>query len=255
MNQLHKLKNSATSDSIIIVGNGPSLNLTPLNFKYPSFAMNRISLIYPQTSWRPSYFLCVTSNIKDRAWRNNIQQSVDLGIPSFIWNNLSDYINLSQPNIFGIECDRGEVITSKPDLSLWCQDPLSTPLSKFGTSILVAVQLSVFMGYKNIYLVGCDLNFSFPPLPIKILEKSCKVFNKYLSKKGYQLILDETDPNHFSQNYGTPGLRSNQLNTNMLCAHEVIKLASRKFGFNVFNCSLSDGLHVHPLADIDNILS
>ncbi|MGH7214847.1 MAG: hypothetical protein ACREIT_08790, partial [Tepidisphaeraceae bacterium] len=56
-----------------LVGNGPSLIRTPLDLlagEY-TFAMNRIALIYEKTIWRPSFFVCTTTNITRETWKRD----------------------------------------------------------------------------------------------------------------------------------------------------------------------------------------
>jgi len=246
-------RNNPKSDSIVIVGNGPSLASTPLNFRFPSFAMNRIAQLYPSSSWRPDYFLCTTTNIADPDWRSDILKSIELGIPCFVWENLLEYLPTNYSNVVPIKCAFGDVVTNQPSLSLWCSDPLNKPLSKFGTSLLVAVQLAVFMGYKNIYLVGCDLGFKDPILLHRIASKFVRYSNKLFKKFDFQLKIEFDDSNHFSSSYGTPGYSSKILNQNMKCAHEIIKLASKTHDFVVYNASLSQGLVIHEKVNIESI--
>lgn len=53
-----------------IVGNGPSLNETPLELLSGevTFACNRIHLLYPRTTWRPTFY--VRGEIDDKDWRD-----------------------------------------------------------------------------------------------------------------------------------------------------------------------------------------
>ena len=47
---------------VLIVGNGPSLNNTPLEKlknNFVSIGMNKINLIYEKSSWRPDIIACV----------------------------------------------------------------------------------------------------------------------------------------------------------------------------------------------------
>ena len=48
-------------ESVIVVGNGPSLNQHDLDelAGIPSFAANAIYLIFERTNWRPGYYSCV----------------------------------------------------------------------------------------------------------------------------------------------------------------------------------------------------
>lgn len=245
---------TSTNSSIVIVGNGPSLARTPMNFRYPSIAMNRISLLYENTLWRPDYFVCTTTNIQYKDWLNDIIRTLDLNIPCFVWEDLLRYIPTKYTNIVPIKCDYGNIITNKPSLSLWCSDPENEPISKFGTSLMVATQIAVFMGYKTLYLVGCDLGFSDPNLLVRIAKRVVNYSNKLTKNCGFTLKVIYDDRSHFAGNYDTPGCSSRVLNSNMLCAHRTMKMAADKYNFKIFNASLSKGLNVHPYADISDIL-
>ncbi len=51
-----------TDKPVLVVGNGPSLNKTPLaqlQDSHVSIGMNKINLIYEKTSWRPDIITCV----------------------------------------------------------------------------------------------------------------------------------------------------------------------------------------------------
>ncbi len=64
---------------VFVIGNGPSLRDTPLNLlrnEY-TFAMNRIALTYKTTKWRPSFFLCTTTNVVRPDWNKDIRESLE----------------------------------------------------------------------------------------------------------------------------------------------------------------------------------
>jgi len=48
---------------ILVVGNGPSLNETPLEefADLPAIGMNKIDLLFSRTTWRPSLIVCVNN--------------------------------------------------------------------------------------------------------------------------------------------------------------------------------------------------
>ena len=60
---LKALKNRNRGQPMLVVGNGPSLNKTPLDeFSHiPSIGMNKIDILFPRVSWRPSLVLCINN--------------------------------------------------------------------------------------------------------------------------------------------------------------------------------------------------
>jgi hypothetical protein len=58
---LQALKGRYRGKAMLVVGNGPSLNQTPLDdfAGIPAIGMNKIDLIYRRTKWRPTLVVCV----------------------------------------------------------------------------------------------------------------------------------------------------------------------------------------------------
>lgn len=215
--------------SCFVVGNGPSLkdmDLSRIKDKY-SFAMNRISLIYPTTDWRPTYFVCVTSNTHKPAWRKDIVTSINLGIPSFVWHSLVPVLP-QRDNIIPINCTHGHYVVPKAEDKWWSND-LSIRACKFGTSLLVALQAAVYMGFSSIYLIGCDLGFTDN--------------------------IRGGDTNHFDPSYGTPGLAARELNINMVAAHELARRSADKLGVKIYNATLGGSLEVYERVDFNYALT
>jgi hypothetical protein len=221
-----------------LIGNGPSLNQTPLDrlCKEYTFAMNRIALLYGKLRWRPSFFVCTTLNIARPAWRQDIHATLREGMPAFIWDKLAEYVE-GFNNTLMLNCTHGEQIVSEaPDE--WWSDDCAQRACKFGTSMLVALQLAAYMGFSSIYLLGCDLGFKPDPTQRK------------------QPVAGESrvDPNHFHPDYGTPGCTADQLNMNMRAAHELAHRAGQRLGVQIYNATVGGELDVYPRAEIDQLL-
>src|SRR6478672_786737 len=55
------LKNKYRGERIFIIGNGPSLNKTPLYLLQDEYTMcfNRINLMYERVNWKPDFYVVV----------------------------------------------------------------------------------------------------------------------------------------------------------------------------------------------------
>lgn len=224
-------------ERVFVVGNGPSLakmNLDLMTNEY-SIAMNRIANIYPFTEWRPSHFVCTTSNIENSDWEADIKKSIELGMPSLIWDKIyprvSDY-----PNTFSVPCFNGDEICNDPPIDWWSDD-LNKGFCKFGTSMLVALQWAVSLGFKEIYIIGADLGFKS-----NLIQKACYVL-------GFQKLGHLFDKNHFFSSYGTPGASPKILNNNMLAAHKLAKKACLAKDVKIYNASLGGNLEIYERVD------
>ena len=59
--EIRALKDSHKGEKCFVIGNGPSLTAEDLNrlqdSGIPTFAMNRVFKFFPQTKWRPTYYI------------------------------------------------------------------------------------------------------------------------------------------------------------------------------------------------------
>ena len=214
---------------IFIIGNGPSIKDTPLDLlrnEY-TFAMNRIALTYRSTKWRPSFFLCTTTNVARPDWNKDIRESIELGIPSFVWRDLKSYLPPGD-NVFYVDCTYGTQVTEyAPDE--WWSDDIENAVCKFGTSMLPVLQIAMYMGFESIYLLGCDLGFT------ENTDSLC-------------------DQNHFHSGYGTPGFSAAILNVNMKAAHELTLRAAKRKKVQIYNATIGGELEVYPRVNFFDVV-
>lgn len=243
MNKISDYKNKYLGKRCFVVGNGPSIkktNLDNLVGEY-SFAMNRISMIYKRTKWRPTFFVCTTTNIKREGWQKDILNTIRMeNTTSFVWRDLKEHTQ-SFKNINYISCSHGREVTNSPELSWWSND-ISKRVCKFGTSMLVCLQIATYMGFNPIYIIGADLGFKKEPFISR--------FIKILTKNKVQLTIDQ---NHFDKKYGTPGLLPHDLNSNMLAAHKLCRRSTRRIGVDVLNATCGGELEVYPRVRYDKL--
>lgn len=242
MPDLESFKNRYSDQRVFIIGNGPSLTKTPLDRmagEY-SIAMNRISLLYNKTKWRPTFFICTTSNIRKKEWRRDIMQTINQNILTFAWSKLRSYIG-ERKNVFYLDCYHGKEETNSAPLEWWYDD-ISKGVCKFGTSMLVALQLAFYMDFKTVYIVGADLGFVESPV------------QKIFKRLHLHLLSEFMDRNHFAPSYGTPGLGAEALNRNMLAAHELAKTVAEKKQISVFNATVGGYLEVYPRVNLYDVL-
>jgi hypothetical protein len=208
-----------------IVGNGPSLSRTNLDklIGETTFACNNIHLIYGQTRWRPTYYIRgeEAGYLEPEHWIDSM--NIQMAGESEIWCN--EWFQREHP---GYKPTRKvNTIKSCAHYQRNFNDPASPHLwhmpvlCAFGSSVNVAVQIAVQLGYGPLYLVGCDLDY----------------------KNG--------KPNHFSSEYEN-GLEKDNMyqNSNALAAHMV---AARSCPVPIYNATIGGVLEAFPRVEFESL--
>jgi hypothetical protein len=155
------------SGHITLVGNGPSLDVEQI--EGPSIAMNSISVLFPETEWRPDFYVCTSRELmQNPIVHKRIVDVLATGVPCFLasgyyrylseWKN-SYYMSLGQP-------------MHEPREKDWLQN--GTWFVCWTTTMVATAQIAQYLGFTSYSLVGCD---------------------------GYIAHAIDEDPNHFSEKY------------------------------------------------------
>ena len=139
-----------------IVANGPSLRVEDLELLHSkgevTFAMNRIYKIFPQTNWRPTYYVCedelIAADCQDEI--NKVDAEAKF-IPIEIkwWHN----ININNAIHFHLNYNRED------DFEFGFSPDVSRQIDCRGTVTCTCIQIAAYMGFSEIYLIGVDHSF------------------------------------------------------------------------------------------------
>jgi hypothetical protein len=145
---LSSIKNKFYKKPILIIGNGPSLNKTPLDeFKcIPSIGMNKIDLIFPKTQWRPTYIICINNIVVQQHWESLLKNN----IPTLLSWKVRHFIRKKDRNNFLYFLS-----LAKQDFSENVLDGLGVA----GTVTYAALQFAYYMGADPVILFGVDHSF------------------------------------------------------------------------------------------------
>lgn len=228
---LLRYRNLHSGKRVFLIGNGPSLRQTKLDLikdEY-SIAMNRISLIYANTFWRPSYYIYASDNVNNQnwgqEWRKSVRQAVlEPKTVSFIYELYGDCL----PNNVEVEW-----LKSVTEFEIGTEGTFSTNasqwISKSGTSMNIALQLAYYMGFEQIFLLGCDLNW-------KTTRRNQK------------------DPNHFDPNYSANIPDGERERLRMRKTHLYAYKYFIKANKEVYNLTQNTLLDVYPFASYEKIV-
>lgn len=151
---IQKYKNKHLGQRCFIVGNGPSLSVKDLDKLKNDicFGTHRIYNIFDKTDWKPTYYCLQDSNLiyesLDDIKKSDLKHKFILINKSWKYPHIDNalYLNLFSKDFY----------PEPPDFS----DNSSKGLFGGYTVSYMCLQLAVYMGFKEIYLIGIDHNYT-----------------------------------------------------------------------------------------------
>ncbi len=146
---LKAFHNRHAGERCFVIANGPSIatmDLSPLKNEV-TFGMNRLYLIFDKMGFVPTYHSVINDLVVE-------QFAADIAaLPT------TKFINWSQRNLFN---EQENLLYLRSYLNI--EDKFSYDLTKGiysgGTVTYATLQLAYYMGFKEVYLVGLDHNFT-----------------------------------------------------------------------------------------------
>lgn len=233
------LKNTHRGEIAFIVGNGPSLSPVDLDkLKERNifcFGMNRITLMFDKTLWRPHCYMAIDRQIyrdddptincviKENLPLYLFSESVYHGIPKSL--HLSNVIPFnSKPNSHYIP-----ITEFSDNAMLYVVDGFTVTYS--------AMQLAYFMGFKEVYLLGVDFNYS-----------------RIIRKDGLIVAQDDDKLTYFDRNYD-PQNKNAGFMEGMLQSYETAQKFCDNHDFRIINLTRGGKLDVFERDDFDRVIN
>ena len=233
--RLLKFRNKYQGKRCFILGNGPSLRIADLDKLHENgdicFACNKIYKVFEHTVWRPTFYACIDSAV----FRQNYYSILNRGdYQKFLGANLplQDEIRKNKQNIL--------VNYATKDIRKTKFNPRGTFIYSGGTVTFVLITLAWMLGFREIYLIGCDHSYGF--------------FGS--SNSGAVSSTSETNNDYFMKNYMRPGEVINVGNLDR--SHEGYSIARRyieSHGGRIYNATRGGKLEVFERRDLDEVLN
>lgn len=153
-----ELKDTKKGKRCFIVCNGPSLvpkDLELIKDEY-SFGFNRIYYIFDATSWRPSVYVSIDKD----AIQMNSEHIAKMDVPLKFLDVYAKKCVDREANMHYLYCRDGFIVRPFTDKDIHFSSDLSKGYCDGGTVTYVAIQLAVYMGFEEIYILGADHNYS-----------------------------------------------------------------------------------------------
>jgi len=220
--RLRELEGTLAGKPILVIGNGPSLNRTPLEeFAHvTAIGMNKINLLFPRTTWRPSLILCVN----DLVVHQNREFFAETEIPVFLsWK--------SRWLLRRRDRRRVSYFLSRPSPEF--STDIATGVGSSGTVMYPALQFAYYMGADPVVLFGVDHYFSTEGPP-----------NRIVRSRG-------PDPDHFDPEYFGKGKHWGLPDYDALeRGHRLAREAFEADGRRVYDATIGGRLDVYEKVSI-----
>lgn len=158
-NQMRAFHNIHKDESCFVIGNGPSLTGEDLETicrnKMISFACNHIYRAYEKVSWRPDYYVIIDSGgiivINDQL--KYISENC-----KYMFSRSNGRLRNFADKIDNLQLFKSVFSESEEQVSF--SEDCSKHLYIGHTVTYAMLQLAVYMGFKNIYLLGIDHQYA-----------------------------------------------------------------------------------------------
>lgn len=228
---ISKFKNKHLNERCFVIGNGPSLrktDLEQLKNEY-TFGSNKIYELFPSVNWRPTYYVSQDSYVLQNNIENinKISNEYTAGFYPTDFKKFysEDFINKNNNYFFFF--DRTFNVRGYPKFTADCEKKIYNGFTVTYSSI----QMAIYMGFKEIYLIGCDHSYSNNDSN-KVTEKS--------------YVTGISGPSK-GEKYNKP-----RIDETTIAYEEALRYAERK-NIKIFNATRGGKLEVFERRDFDYV--
>lgn len=221
--KIEELKDIHKNESCFIVATGPSLKMEDLDILFErkafSFGVNKIGYAYASTKWRPTYYVGIDRRLVESEYFSSIKPE-EQSVYAFIGDESESFW----------EREHGSNVLKYHFCSEWAfgrypkfSEDLSRKSYTGGTVVYLCMQLAVYMGFREIYLLGVDFTGA----------------GEHGSKY-----------NHF---YSEEELTSVSYTNQVKAAYEKAKKYADEHGIKIYNATRGGKLEIFERVDFDNL--
>ena len=235
--RIERLRNIHSDQRCFLIGNGPSLNLADLDKLGHdiTFACNNIHLAFADTDWRPTYYT-VSDPLAAQRYATIISQ---LALTKIFSDSVKPYFEHAEDIIWlkQIQYERDDDFSD----FAFCFD-LTKGVYHGATTLYIQLQIALFMGIREVYLLGVDFDYKQPSTAGK--------------RSGLGVIIEyEGEANHFHPDYREPHERWWLANKEFQYkTYSFAKTVYEAYGGRILNASRKTLLDVFPLVELDSIV-
>lgn len=159
-NKIRNLKNKFKDERCFIIATGPSLTVDDVNKlkNEHTIGVNSIFRLYDKIDWRPEYYMILDAGLCDNYQKNGYLKLNDFAKEGCFLNSVCKYRSKSN-NIIYLHTNWLKHVYKYGNTEFkYCQD-LVFGLYDFYSVTHAAIQVAIYMGFKEIYFIGVDNNY------------------------------------------------------------------------------------------------
>lgn len=228
MRSLKKIKNTHKGERCFVVCTGPSLQIADLErIKGEiSFGVNSIVMAYTKTDWRPTYYAMIDLyNLGKFLETNDIEGKEFAQVKAFLHYRGK----VKNPSVKNEKClinySNHMPSRMKKKVIKVSKDPAVCIYDCF-TVTNMAIQLAMYMGFSEIYIMGADCNYD----PRKMHFIETEIDNKHRGAKWLPGAVELS-----------------------ILGYKAVKKVADKKGVKIFNATRGGMLEVFPRVDFDKM--
>lgn len=236
--RLRALGGSHAGQRAFIVANGPSLTIRDLDAiaGEVSFGCNRVYLAFPHTRWRPSYYYLVDSVYTGHS-AAELAQAVSA--PIFMPDTLPKE-NFPPEAYIEVPCHISQVYHTQGN-------PLKYFESAAGTVPVYMIEMALYMGFSEIYLVGVDCSNAMT------MQKDH--FLTFYRDEKMEYFLRRSSKREIKGTPMTPDQMGEWYRQRSLAAYQQLKDYADARGVKIVNATRGGALEVYPRAALEDVLA
>jgi hypothetical protein len=189
-----------------------------------AFGLNKIYLLFPKLSWRPTYVVSYVPDVIQQS-KNEFEK---LSMPLFVSNEGRPLLETRNYETLSFGDHKRFSFSLNPPQEICVGH----------TVTYVTMQLALYMGFEQVILIGVDHNFNYEG-----------------PTDTWHTIKEPAKRRHFSNEYFAPGQTWQSPNLKMAEAHYAFaKMVYERFDKEIIDCTVNGDLQVFRKEKLEDIL-
>ena len=234
---LYTYKNKYAGQRCFLIGNGPSLTISDLELLQGeiTFGCNRVYKLFENTAWRPDYF-CMIDALIAKYSSKELAENVEC--PLFTNINTRDLMEYKPKNLV--------FARNLGDNPYRVSENFEAYYVPSGATVMTfMLELAMYMGFKDIYLIGVDCTSSL-------------VSNGHCAKGYVNPDLVQKDIERVRKRLNDPTLTAEQVAAyyydQSTFSYKVLRDYAEGHGIHIYNATRGGMLEVYERRNLDEVV-